>query len=161
MVLEVVVAKAVLSKIMLEANASYPLETGGILLGNHTGSTVEVKAFIGPGPRSKHARRSFEPDTTWQNAEMSSLYEASGRTLAYIGDWHTHPDATTPGLSHLDRIRLSQLANFSAARLPDPLMGICHGSPDNWALGLHKLKPRTGRFWRFVPTTEPVSWKLI
>lgn len=127
-----------------EADLHYPLETGGIMLGWENGDIV-VSNIIGPGPRAVHRRASFDPDTEWQDHQLAEKYEASGRTLVYLGDWHTHPGgAPTP--SRRDRKTLATIAGYPAARCAAPIMVILGQGDDGlWTPASHRLVPRRSR----------------
>ncbi|UKA54509.1 Mov34/MPN/PAD-1 family protein [Arthrobacter sp. FW305-BF8] len=85
----------------------------------HTCVTNEV----GPGPGASHNKASFNPDADWQSHQIARLYADSGRRLAYLGDWHTHPGAfPTPGARDLET--LQAIARHSPARCPEPIMVI-------------------------------------
>src|SRR3989442_1461190 len=87
------IAKTVLQTMVVEARRRAPNETGGVLLGYwaDAGRQVVITDAVGPGPQAAHRRTSFEPDHEFQEAEIRRLYRGSGRRLAYLGDWHTHP----------------------------------------------------------------------
>lgn len=129
---------------IVEADRAAPKETGGLLLGyRHSPQEVVVSAIVGPGPRARHGIRSFEPDAEWQRAEVALRYEAAGRRLHYLGDWHTHPGGI-PTLSRLDRSTLHQTARYGPARCPLPVMAV-FGGGDPWRLALYQLAPG---WWR-------------
>lgn len=118
----------------------WPLrETGGALLGWRDGDDTVVARVLGPGPDAKHGWSSFEPDAAWQNRQGASIYADSERTIAYLGDWHTHPrGATAP--SSQDRRTAEMLATDAAFRTPIPLYAIA-GRP-KW--------PRPHASWRLA-----------
>jgi integrative and conjugative element protein (TIGR02256 family) len=109
-----------LKSLIAEADR-YPIrETGGALLGWHDGSDTVVATVIGPGPRAKHGLWSFEPDGPWQAHEGARIYAESNRTIAYVGDWHTHPRGA-PRPSRTDSATMRSIANDPAFRRPEPL----------------------------------------
>src|SRR5262245_43580637 len=77
----------------IEADRTFPDETGGVLLGYWAKpySEVVVTQLIGPGPRAIHKRNRFIPDSDYQEEEIARLYKESGHLHVYLGDWHTHP----------------------------------------------------------------------
>jgi len=116
-------ARALLRQLRAESLRTFPNETGGILMGwwsaDDHGATV--RSVIGPGPKAQHGRYTFIPDDEWQEREVARLYQESGRTLSYLGDWHTHPyGIPTPSIR--DRRTLCRIARHRAARAPQPLM---------------------------------------
>ena len=115
---------------LVEADAWAPLETGGVLLGVADGANVWIDAVIGPGPAAIHRKASFTPDANYQQQQIATIYEASGRRVSYLGDWHTHP-GSTPNLSWRDRRTLRAISRTVNARQPSPLM-IVIGYGDPW-----------------------------
>lgn len=131
--------KGVAKALFMETTRSAPLETGGVLLGWRTTEHICVTDIVGPGPGASHARDSFVPDAEWQSEEVARLYAESGRRLAYLGDWHTHPGGTSnPSLR--DQQTLSAIARHAPARCPQPIMiilGQHHG--DEWTASCHLI----------------------
>jgi len=113
----------ILASLEEEASRFAPNETGGVLLGYWTVDTDEpviTKAF-GSGPRAVHGRYHYVPDYEHDALHIARAYEESGRTLHYLGDWHTHPGQ--PGfLSRKDRRTLVTIARCPEAYSPRPLM---------------------------------------
>jgi integrative and conjugative element protein (TIGR02256 family) len=126
------VSSGVMSLLINEANRTIPAETGGVLLGYwaQKGGEPVITNAIGPGPRAVHECRRFVPDQDYHLEQIGGLYEASGRRLRYLGDWHTHPGGTASP-SKSDLATLSLIASTKNARLPTPLMLILAPGP-NW-----------------------------
>src|SRR5690606_23819364 len=125
---------------LLQEHACYdPLETGGILIG-YWGAADEalITAVVGPGPNAVHAEDSFVPDHAYHELQVAELYDISGRTEVYLGDWHSHPGSSAY-LSYRDRKTLRRIAAEPEARAPRPLMAILGQNP-------YELK-----IWRFHP----------
>ena len=114
------------------ATAKVPFEEGGLLLGyiDAAGHRLVTHA-IGSGPNARRARTWLEVDHDWQNARIRELHE-SGERVAYLGEWHSHPDATCGTLSHRDRRTLERLAAFGPLACPDPVMVIVHPAKEEW-----------------------------
>lgn len=127
------------ASLLREAVEHAPLETGGVLLGWRSGEHICVTNVVGPGPSALHGKTSFVPDAEWQSQQIARLYAASGRRLAYLGDWHTHPGAsTTP--SARDRQTLLTIAQHPPARCPQPIMVIIgQPSTDQWVASAHSI----------------------
>ena len=118
-----------------EADALFPLETGGVLMGYWASDDLAVvSAMIGPGPAAVHRSHSFEPDLEWQHGQIATHYFASGRRETYLGDWHTHPHAQSGSLSRHDRQVIRTIIRTPEARAKRPLMAIFHGTPREWGL---------------------------
>lgn len=125
------IAESVVDRLHKLAEAAAPRETGGLLLGyTAADGTRVVRDAIGPGPGASHASASFDPDQTWQTAELARRYLQSDGVLGYLGDWHSHLQAAgTP--SHRDLGTLRLIAKTEEARAPQPLMGIVEVWPDS------------------------------
>lgn len=125
-----------------EAAGRAPLETGGVLLGyvspRGEPEHVVVEAVLGPGPRARHSKTQFEPDSRWQEGEIAQRYELSGRITTYLGDWHTHPMGP-PLPSRRDRQTARAIAQKKSARMPRPLMLILGFDPeDGWSFVVYR-----------------------
>lgn len=117
-----------------------PLETGGMLVGYELADedcTVVVDA-IDAGPRAKRRPTGFEPDGSWQQAELERTYVASGRTTTYIGDWHSHP-AGLARPSWRDHQTARSVSRHREARARHPLMVITTRFQDDWQTGAFRL----------------------
>ena len=127
---------AALATMRREAARKAPHETGGVLVGYWAdrGTEVVVTAVIGPGPDAEHEFDSFRPDYGFQEREIVRRYEKSRGSETYLGDWHTHPDASDGQLSRKDRRTLWRIATFKDARAAHPLMAVLHGGDPEWNL---------------------------
>jgi len=94
--------------------------------------------MIGPGPRAKHGRATFEPDYDFQEDEIAKAYASSGENLEYLGDWHSHPDGSFHP-SETDVRVLRKIAGHAAARCQNPVMFILSGGPQ-WAASAWRLE---------------------
>jgi integrative and conjugative element protein (TIGR02256 family) len=116
-------ARSALRDVLAEVRRYRLRETGGALLGWREGAQYVVTTALGPGPQAKHGLTYFEPDATWQSARGREIYFASARTVAYLGDWHTHP-WSGPVPSYRDHRTAQDIAEDPAFRAPQPLYGI-------------------------------------
>jgi integrative and conjugative element protein (TIGR02256 family) len=135
---------SVLAQMEAEARRHFPKESGGVLLGYRYPSRrkpIRVVSQIGPGPEARHHRHRFEPDGVWQDEEITRAYERSGRTLTYLGDWHSHPQGGGRP-SGLDRATARAISEWEAARAPQPLLLILHGGEAEWSLALYRYRRR-------------------
>jgi integrative and conjugative element protein (TIGR02256 family) len=115
--------RAALESLLDEAR-HWPLrETGGALLGYREGNVALVEHVLGPGPDASHGYSHFEPDVEWQLREGERIYAESGRKIAYLGDWHTHPHGG-PYPSRQDRDTAKLIATDRGFRSPRPLYAI-------------------------------------
>lgn len=103
-------------------------------MGYISGDRAYIEAVIPPGPKAYRGHRGFAPDQEWQLAEIAALYEKSGRTLTYLGDWHSHPKASSGALSLKDRMLLRRIMRTADARCSQPIMSILWGCPPSWNL---------------------------
>jgi integrative and conjugative element protein (TIGR02256 family) len=143
-----------------EGDRNYRNETGGVLIGYWADQhNVVITAIIGPGPDAVHRRYSYEHDHVWEAEQIAVEYERSGRAHVYIGDWHTHPDASSGRLSGTDKRALRQVLNSSEARLHETLMLVLFGRRQEWRAGLFiaKLGPTSGWRWRPMLQVEPAQ----
>jgi integrative and conjugative element protein (TIGR02256 family) len=123
--------RGVEARLNRESDRHRPNETGGLLVGYRIGHATVVRALVGCGPRAVHARSSFHPDAAWQESELGSAFHASGGTLTYKGDWHSHP-AGSGRPSSLDKQTARKIAEYREARLPRPLMIINVPNGTTW-----------------------------
>jgi len=117
----ILVQREQLDEMLVEGRRTFPLETGGILMGFVTAERTVVTSVVGPGPRAIHRRHSFTPDAEWQQGRVAELYERSGRRDTYLGDWHTHPGGSTCA-SFTDWFAAWTIARSRDARCPNPVM---------------------------------------
>lgn len=135
---------------------SWPLETGGVLLGVPTHSGAAIVAVIGPGPEAVHERTRFTPDTKWQADEVAAYWRAD-RSLCYLGDWHTHPNGAAR-FSKLDKEAAETIAQHRPARQPEPFMlvaALSHRAEGQFAAG--QLKDGRLRHVVLTVTEDPAS----
>ncbi len=138
------IPKAIYEQNCREANARFPVETGGAFMGYWANNQVVITASIEAGPNATHRRYSFEPDYEWQHAQITKHYNGSGRLETYLGDWHSHPDGLSGNLSWQDKQALRRVAMTPAARAPNPISIIFYGEPDHWSTSAWcaKIVPR-------------------
>lgn len=143
-----------------EAAAKFPLESGGTFMGWWADSqTAVISGMIGPGPDAHHGRHSFQPDQSWQLEQIAHHYAASGRRETYLGDWHSHPEASGGSLSWTDRRVLRRVIATPPARCPTPLMIVFWGAVDEWEVAGWRARLRSRRFLWDRLLLEPASIK--
>jgi integrative and conjugative element protein (TIGR02256 family) len=119
---EVWLDKESLSDMINEGQLKSPLETGGCLMGYIADNQdIVITEIIGPGSNAKHEPYNFEGDYDYHTSEVGKIYDESGRTITYLGDWHTHPKSS-PQLSDLDIQCLENIAKNQESRCPNPVM---------------------------------------
>ena len=118
-----------------EGTTSYPLESGGNLLGWRAGSDRIVIDILGPGPEALYGHYRFLPDHAWQVAQICRVFKESGGDIDYLGDWHSHPNGII-AMSSEDHKTLRRISR----RVHEPLMLILGGdfNRENWMIGCWK-----------------------
>lgn len=135
-------AEHALADLCTEARRRRVRETGGALLGWRGPEGPFITWVLGPGPKAHHGWSSFEPDAEWQSAEGARIYRATGRQVAYLGDWHTHPRGGDKP-SAQDRKTAQMIADDEAFRAPTPLYAIAHRSRrfrGDWRLTVYEVR---------------------
>lgn len=128
------IPRRVLAEIKTLASLSYPMETGGMLLGYIADNNdVVVTAIIGPGPAAKSSRNAFEPDAEFQQVELEAHYRATEGMESYLGDWHTHPHGSSIP-SRTDKSTLAHIAFTTSSRIKHPIMAIAGNATGGWEL---------------------------
>jgi integrative and conjugative element protein (TIGR02256 family) len=136
--------ESIVAILVEEADSKRPLETGGVLLGSTGESGLVIEQVVGPGPLARHERFQFLPDHEFQEAEIARVYEESGRTIEYLGDWHTHPDGGC-SLSTTDKATLKTIARHKSARQPRPVMMLLAGG-NPWQMAVWQWTKRSRLF---------------
>lgn len=114
------VPSALLGAMLADGWGKWPMESGGILLG-HSGPRWHVMShIIGAGPQAVHEPFKLIPDSPWQAAQVAAAWRQDP-TVAYLGDWHTHPGGTTR-FSELDRAAAESIADYADARQREPII---------------------------------------
>jgi integrative and conjugative element protein (TIGR02256 family) len=99
------------------------LEAGGILLGSYRGPHIEVVQCTLPMRKDARTRFGFVRRDPGHQRAADSAWRASGRTINFVGEWHTHPE-DHPRPSNVDRNTwLEQMRR----RNPNPLFFLIAG----------------------------------
>ena len=77
-------------------------EAGGIFVGAYRGPHVEIVSLTTPKPKDTRTWSMFDRNDPAHGEVALKYWRESGRTLTYVGEWHTHPEAF-PTPSFLDR----------------------------------------------------------
>ena len=125
------------AEMLHQADDAAPLETGGMLLGYGSRNNAVITSIIGAGPEAAHESHRFEPDWNWQTERLAAAYEAAGRRVTYLGDWHTHPGGSTT-ISKTDRGTAVTIARHPPARCPRPVIAVVAGG-DPWQFAFYQL----------------------
>lgn len=133
-------------EIAAAAAASYPRETGGLLLGWWQAGRVVARHAIevpDPGATSNSWTR-VQADA--QAALDTAIGQLQHPWLGYVGDWHTHPGPCRASTQDIASIRRA------SRQYPEPLVLLVHGT--NGTLDhvvAHKGRVRRGTL---APSTE-------
>lgn len=151
---------SVFDRIQHEADSKAPLETGGLLIGYCSADDdhVVVTDMVGPGPAAKHRKGTYRPDYSYHRREMNRIFVESRGMLTYVGDWHSHPSASSY-LSFLDKRALRNIASFPDNYINRPIMMVLGGTDTGhfteWTLGIWRISPQVHKFpwsrWEYVP----------
>jgi integrative and conjugative element protein (TIGR02256 family) len=102
-------------------------EGAGILLGYRRNDHIHVVQATLPGANDVRRRFSFwRRDSSHQRIAIRE-WRASGKAKGYVGEWHTHPEAT-PAPSSIDLSEWRVLCHKSK----EPLIFLIIGIDGNW-----------------------------
>lgn len=128
------IAESAVSAMLLDGRTHFPNETGGVLIGYWASDAEAVIAtMIEGGPKAKRTRTRFVPDSEFQNARIEKIYQESNQSLAYLGDWHTHPLGRL-ALSPTDKTTLRRISSYPDARANTPIMLLLAGGDGDWSM---------------------------
>jgi integrative and conjugative element protein (TIGR02256 family) len=116
------------------ARASYPEETGGILIGHRDEMHITVTHVVGPGPRATHKRNRFWRDGQHAKRELDRIYTKTGGVADYIGEWHSHPISGLP--SRIDQATMRRISQDSAYATTMPVLVVVQRDPRTEVWGL-------------------------
>lgn len=78
------------------------LEAAGVLIGERRENHVVIHAISEPGPGDVRTRYTVVRKGSHHQALVNKLHYASGGTMNYLGEWHTHPERF-PSPSAIDK----------------------------------------------------------
>lgn len=112
------------------------METGGILLGDHSGDDIVNVRFAGtPGPNAVRRPDFFLRDLGHSAAFAEHCYRRYG--VAWIGEWHTHPThapfPSSTDLTTYDALLHDPELNFGTEFIA-MIAGPCRPASDRWVL---------------------------
>ena len=140
-----VIADELVTKILEMCLASYPLETGGVLIGhyNETLDTAVATRATGPPPDSQRRRTAFYRGTQGLHELLRVLWS---KKEYYLGEWHYHP-GSSPEPSAADIKRMQEIAENDNSNCPEPILLVAGG---NRAITAHVF-PRNQGVVRLTP----------
>lgn len=118
----------------LSARCRGQAEAGGILLGAYRGGDIEVTGMTEPGLLDKRRLRMFARSDQSHQEAADAAWSASGSTVTFLGEWHTHPAGeVVPSSTDVGTWR------FQARRNERPMV-YALAAPGQW--GLFIVRPR-------------------
>ncbi len=122
------------------ANDSFPLETGGILVGVHADGRPWVVGAIEIPSRDRGSHHYRIPHGTTQPAVYAARREDP--RLGYLGDWHSHPSDAGPSPTDLASLAFISIRHPLA---PNPTSIVLRRTGTSYALDARRIvtvKPR-------------------
>jgi integrative and conjugative element protein (TIGR02256 family) len=113
---------------MLEHCAlSYPLETGGILVGHYSDDSrfAHVTDLVSAPRDSVSSRFSFQRGVRGVQKFLNQMWP---RRRYYLGEWHFHPDGSASP-SGTDANQMRSIAYAGSYHCPEPVLLILGGNP--------------------------------
>lgn len=81
-------------------------EAGGIIIGQYIGNEIHVLRLSTPTELDKATRTTFERSRVAGQIVVNFEFYNSGGQMAYLGEWHTHPEKhPTPSTTDKQMIR--------------------------------------------------------
>jgi integrative and conjugative element protein (TIGR02256 family) len=138
------VSPSATAAIVLAAEESHGLETGGILLGRYSihGEAAVVEKASGPPTDSRRGPKTFWRGIAGVGNKLRNLWE--NRTRYYLGEWHYHPSsAAVP--SRCDLNEMMEIARSPGYSCPEPILLIVGGDEEmGWDFSLRVFEDRHG-----------------
>ena len=89
---------------MVDAGASaLPKETGGVLLGFRSASSVVVTRVL-PVPDDASTGVSFRLSVACAQKAVDGVRPGAARPIGFVGDWHVHPADVPPSATDVDSL---------------------------------------------------------
>lgn len=121
---------------------SESLEAGGVLIGkeNYSNEDLVITHVTEPFQKDKRAFNSFLRKDKAHVKHFDNLYKCFDRTLRYIGEWHTHPEAY-PNYSSVDKKNWLKIKNKGPAKMDYYHLIIGYKGIRIWRLGGKEISP--------------------
>jgi integrative and conjugative element protein (TIGR02256 family) len=111
-------------------NNIFKSEAGGILLGYRREDHLHVVKATTPQPCDRRSLFRFFRRDNHHQRQATILWEATGETMDYVGEWHTHPERY-PTPSTLDLIEWKKIC----AKRKAPMLFLIAGSHTDFWVG--------------------------
>ena len=112
-------------------------ESGGVLIGQYRGAHIRVDSMTQPGEEDLSNRTRFYRRGQHHGIQVYNSWMKSQHTSCWIGDWHTHPEAT-PTPSFID------MNSWAKNYYGRPMVSVIVGTEALW-VGLFKNKNYSSR----------------
>lgn len=125
---------SVLTKMHECCVASFPYETGGILIGSYSEdcSWANITQICGASKNSIRRRRSFVRLGQDYLPILSNLWD---KNQYYLGEWHFHPRSSAePSVTDINT--MMKLSHNRELHCPEPLLIVVGGEPQKWDLSV-------------------------
>jgi integrative and conjugative element protein (TIGR02256 family) len=97
-------------------------EAGGILLGYRREAHLHITMATHPQPSDKRRRYWFSRSPSYHQQVAIRQWQASGMTMDYLGEWHTHPE-TIPSPSSLDLLEWGKICRKRPSAMVFAIVG--------------------------------------
>jgi integrative and conjugative element protein (TIGR02256 family) len=117
----------VLDDVLRQCERSYPMETGGILIGHYSADlTLAQVTDVVPAPGDSTSKRfSFERGIRGLQSVLQRLW---AERKYYLGEWHFHP-GNSPQPSSTDFEQMRRISTSGGYHCPEPVILVVGGTP--------------------------------
>lgn len=134
--LELEISSDLLELLYREGLKYYPNEFGGILVGRYSedSKTCIVETTILP-TAFKSSVNGFERGNKGLKEQLVDYYNETP-SLVYVGEWHTHPNAS-PTPSTKDKKAMQEIESCEVVKISSPVLIILGINQNNYELGCY------------------------
>nr|WP_199000946.1 ThiF family adenylyltransferase [Flavobacterium sp. ASV13] len=122
------ISEETLIKIKSELDKHYPNEFGGVFVGFKENDLIIVKDILLPD-KYENGKTVFIRHPGTLNERLQSIFEETSGKIIYLGEWHSHPDAS-PMPSQTDIKTMKEIAENNEINNINPLLMISKISND-------------------------------
>jgi integrative and conjugative element protein (TIGR02256 family) len=118
---------AIIEAMLERCSRSYPMETGGILIGHYSDDSrfAHITDLV-PAPSDSISKRfSFQRGIRGIQKFLNQMWP---RRRYYLGEWHFHPDGSASP-SDTDENQMRSIAYSGSYHCPEPVLMIIGGNP--------------------------------
>lgn len=137
--LKLIISKKILERIQKQSISDYPNETGGILMGSRIDDkTLFITEMVIPKDFDS-SPNSYTREVADINLYLAESYHRSNGFINYLGEWHSHPNASAQ-FSQKDLRTMQKIANEPNTNNKNPLLLICGFNIKQFDLKFYILK---------------------